>query len=70
MKQTFFQAFMAKYGRGDTGRPKDFFPRLHYTTVYRFDVERLSGKEQVLPPLYEQWPAKDMTKTPNARPDT
>jgi len=29
-------------------------------------VERMTGKEQVLPPLSEQWPAKDRTKTPNA----
>jgi uncharacterized protein len=26
----------------------------------------MTGKEQPLPPLCEQWPAKDRTKTPNA----
>jgi uncharacterized protein len=69
IKQRFFESFMSKYGKGDTGRPKSFFPRLRYTTVYRLEVERISGKEQVMPPMSEQWPAKDMTKTPNARPN-
>jgi hypothetical protein len=26
----------------------------------------MTGKETSLPPLSEQWPAKDRTKTPNA----
>jgi hypothetical protein len=34
--------------------------------VYAIAVERMTGKEQPLPPLSEQWPAKDRTKTPNA----
>jgi hypothetical protein len=28
----------------------------------------MTGKEMALPALSEQWPAKDRTKTPNARP--
>jgi len=34
--------------------------------VYAITAERITGKEQALPPLSEQWPAKDRTKTPNA----
>jgi hypothetical protein len=36
--------------------------------VYAIRIERMSGKEKSLPPLSEQWPAIDMTKTPNAFP--
>jgi uncharacterized protein len=35
-------------------------------TVYAIAVERMTGKEQSLPPLSEQWPATDRTKAPNA----
>ena len=31
-------------------------------------VERMTGKEMAMPPLSEQWPTKDRTKTPNALP--
>ena len=31
-------------------------------------VERMTGKETPLPPLSEQWPAKDRTKTPLVSP--
>jgi hypothetical protein len=34
---------------------------------YAIAVERMTGKEHPLPPLSEQWPAIDRTKTPNAR---
>ena len=57
---------MAKYGNAGTKRPKGFFPRIDIITVYAIAVERITGKEQALPPLSEQWPAKDRTKTPNA----
>ncbi|MGH6641721.1 MAG: pyridoxamine 5'-phosphate oxidase family protein [Bradyrhizobium sp.] len=67
-KQRFCEALMAKYGKPDTERPKGFFPRLDAITVYAIAVERMTGKEMALPPLSEQWPAKDRTKTPNARP--
>ena len=59
---------MAKYGKPNSIRPINFFPRLDAITVYCLDVERITGKQQALPPLGEQWPAKDRTKTPNARP--
>jgi hypothetical protein len=57
---------MAKYGKPDTQRPKGFFPRIDLITVYAIAVERMTGKEQTMLPLSEQWPAKDRTKTPNA----
>jgi hypothetical protein len=65
-KQRFYEALMAKYGKAETKRVKAFFPRIDATTVYAIAVERMTGKEQPLPPLSEQWPAKDRTKTPNA----
>ena len=68
IKQRFCEALMAKYGKPDTQRPKGFFPRIDVITVYAVAVERMTGKEMALPPLSEQWPAKDRTKTPNARP--
>ena len=67
-KQRFCESLMAKYGKPDTGRPKGFFPRIDLITVYAISVERMTGKEMALPALSEQWPAKDRTKTPNARP--
>ncbi len=66
MKQRFCEVLMEKYGKPETERPKGFFPRLDAITVYAIAVERMTGKEQALPPLSEQWPAKDRTKTPNA----
>ena len=68
VKQRFCEALMAKYGKSDSTRPKGFFPRIDAITVYAIAVERMTGKEMALPALSEQWPAKDRTKTPNARP--
>jgi nitroimidazol reductase NimA-like FMN-containing flavoprotein (pyridoxamine 5'-phosphate oxidase superfamily) len=68
VKQRFCEALMEKYGKPETKRPKGFFPRIDAITVYAITVERMTGKEQSLPPLSEQWPAKDRTKTPNALP--
>jgi nitroimidazol reductase NimA-like FMN-containing flavoprotein (pyridoxamine 5'-phosphate oxidase superfamily) len=65
-KQRFCEALMAKYGKPETQRPKGFFPRIDAITVYAVAVERMTGKETALPPLSEQWAAKDRTKTPNA----
>jgi nitroimidazol reductase NimA-like FMN-containing flavoprotein (pyridoxamine 5'-phosphate oxidase superfamily) len=67
-KQRFCEALMVKYGKPETDRPKGFFPRIDAITVYAISVERMTGKEMALPALSEQWPAKDRTKTPNARP--
>ncbi|MBN9490837.1 MAG: pyridoxamine 5'-phosphate oxidase family protein [Alphaproteobacteria bacterium] len=67
LKQRFCDALMAKYHGRDVGRPKGFYPRLDGITVYAITVERLTGKETALPPSAEQWPARDNTKTPNAK---
>ena len=67
-KSRFFDALLAKYGTGTPGRPQGFYPRLDEVTVYAIAVERLTGKHCPLPPLSEQWPALDRTKSPNARP--
>ena len=66
IKQRFCEALMEKYGKPESQRPKGFFPRIDVITVYAIAVERMTGKEMALPPLSEQWPAKDRTKTPNA----
>ena len=68
IKQAFCEQLMDKYGKPDTIRPKNFFPRLDWISVYRIEIEHMVGKEQILPPLDEQWPAKDRTKTPQASP--
>lgn len=65
-KQRFCELLMDKYGKPETQRPKGFFPRLDVITVYAVAVERMTGKEQIMLPMSEQWPAKDRTKTPNA----
>src|SRR5438094_1597244 len=67
-KQRFCERLMEKYGKPNSIRPKNFFPRLDVISVYAMSVERMTGKQRLLPGLSEQWPAKDRTKTPNARP--
>jgi uncharacterized protein len=64
-KTAFFDAFMAKYGKRDSGRPERFYPRLGDVTVYAIAPERITGKETPLPAVSEQWPALDRTKSPN-----
>ena len=66
-KIRFFDGLLAKYGTGVPGRPKSFYPRLNEVTVYALTVERITGKHCPLPPVSEQWPALDRTKTPNAK---
>jgi hypothetical protein len=67
-KAAFFDAFMAKYRSGGSGRPKGFYPRLDEVTVYAMALERITGKQCPLPAPEERWPAVDRTKSPNARP--
>jgi hypothetical protein len=67
-KQKFFDALMSKYRAGETTRPKSFYPRIDHIILYALEIERLTGKEVVLPDISGQWPALDRTKTPNARP--
>ena len=67
-KAKFFDLLLEKYGTGVPGRPKGFYPRLDEVTVYSMAIERVTGKHCLLPPVSEQWPALDRTKTPNAKP--
>jgi uncharacterized protein len=66
VKQRFCEALMQKYGKPDTIRPKNFFPRLDIITVYAMTIERITGKECALPA--QQWPEVDYTRTPDAKP--
>ena len=68
IKQRFFAALMAKYRTAGAPRPKEFFPRIDQIALYRFAIERITGKQIVLPDIAGQWPALDRSKTPNARP--
>jgi nitroimidazol reductase NimA-like FMN-containing flavoprotein (pyridoxamine 5'-phosphate oxidase superfamily) len=53
VKQRFCEASMAKYGKPETQRAKGLFPRIDIITVYAVAIERMTGKEQALPPLSE-----------------
>ena len=64
----FFIELMRKYGDPSLQRPPAFFPRLGEVTVYAIAIERLTGKEQVLPEVSQRWPALDRTKSPRAIP--
>jgi nitroimidazol reductase NimA-like FMN-containing flavoprotein (pyridoxamine 5'-phosphate oxidase superfamily) len=66
-KQRFFEALMRKYAKRGADRPAGFFPRIDQVTLYAVNVERMTGKETPLPDVAEQWPARDHTKSPNAR---
>jgi nitroimidazol reductase NimA-like FMN-containing flavoprotein (pyridoxamine 5'-phosphate oxidase superfamily) len=68
IKQRFFRALMAKYRSVGAPRPKDFFPRIDHIALYQLAIDRISGKEIVLPDIAGQWPAIDRSKTPTARP--
>ncbi len=67
-KEAFCRALMAKYAPNDGSRPQGFFPRLAQISVYAVAVERLTAKRTPLPAVSEQWPAKDRSATPDARP--
>jgi uncharacterized protein len=67
IKQRFFAALMAKYRIAAAPRPKDFFPRIDQIALYQLALDRISGKQIVLPDIAGQWPALDRSKTPNAR---
>jgi uncharacterized protein len=68
-KQLFCERLMEKYGKANSIRPKNFFPRLDIINVYAMTISRMTGKEKALPDLCEQWPNKDRTRTPDARPE-
>jgi nitroimidazol reductase NimA-like FMN-containing flavoprotein (pyridoxamine 5'-phosphate oxidase superfamily) len=67
-KMRFFDALMAKYGDPAWQRPAGFYPRLEGITLYAIAVERINGKETVLPAVPQRWPAVDRTASPDARP--
>ncbi len=67
-KQAFCDALMAKYGDDGWDRPEGFYPRLKQITVYAIEIERMTGKANPLPGVSDQWPAKDYSATPNAKP--
>jgi uncharacterized protein len=67
-KKAFFDALMEKYGDRNLDRPRGFFPRLDQVTVYAITIERMTGKETPLPPMQDQFPAADNTKSPDAVP--
>lgn len=62
-KKAFFDTLMKKYASHDVGRPQSFYPRLDQVTVYAIAIERMTGKETLLPPVEKQWPAADNTKS-------
>lgn len=62
----FFTRFMTKYAPPDSwGREVGSFPRIPATTIYAIAVESITGKHGALPPLSDQWPAKNYTLSPN-----
>jgi uncharacterized protein len=63
VKQRFCESLMAKYGKPETKRPKGFFPRIDVITVYAIALERITGKEQALPPF----PSSGLRKTGRRR---
>jgi uncharacterized protein len=67
-KQQFLDALMAKYADPAWERPRNFYPRIDAITVYAIDVERITGKQIVLPTVSQRWPARDRSMTPNAQP--
>lgn len=67
-KAAFFDALMAKYARPGWQRPASFYPRLADVTVYRLEVQHLTGKHTALPAASQQWPQLDRTRTPQAVP--
>jgi nitroimidazol reductase NimA-like FMN-containing flavoprotein (pyridoxamine 5'-phosphate oxidase superfamily) len=69
LKSGFFDRFMEKYYGEDKSRKAGFYPRLDEVTVYAMSVDRMTGKQPVLPAPDQQWPARDQTKSPQAKPD-
>jgi nitroimidazol reductase NimA-like FMN-containing flavoprotein (pyridoxamine 5'-phosphate oxidase superfamily) len=67
-KARFFDRFLAKYADPGWARPKGFYPRLDEVCVYAITPERITGKKGPLPAKAEQWPARNLTKSPGAVP--
>lgn len=57
-QRRFYRAFMEKYAPAASwGRPRDAFPRMHGTIVYAITPDRITGKQNMLPPLDARWTA-------------
>ena len=69
-KSRFFDRFLAKYADISWNQPKSFYPRLDQVTVYRVELERVTGKRNPLLPMTERWPARNRTRSPGAMPPT
>jgi uncharacterized protein len=69
-KSHFFDRFLAKYADARWNQPKSFYPRLDQVTVYRVELERVTGKRNQLLPMAERWPARNRTKSPGIVPPT
>ena len=67
-KERFCDGLMEKYGKKEWKRPEHFYPRIDQIAVYGIAIERITGKETLLPVAAEQWPGVDRTKTPHAEP--
>jgi uncharacterized protein len=65
-KARFFDRLMAKYADPKWQRPKSFYPRLDMVTVYAIEIERVTGKRGPLLAVGDQWPARNLTKSPGA----
>jgi len=68
LKTRFCVELMRKYADPSWDRPRDFFPRLGEIDVYAMTIDRLTGKQQLLPEISQRWPALDRTKSPHAMP--
>jgi nitroimidazol reductase NimA-like FMN-containing flavoprotein (pyridoxamine 5'-phosphate oxidase superfamily) len=65
-RMRFFDRLLAKYGDPAWKRPESFYPRLAEVVVYAILLDRVTGKKNPTPPLDEQWPVRDRTKSPGA----
>ncbi len=61
-KKAFFDALMKKYGGSKWDRPKGVYSRLDQVSVYAIAVERMTGKQTLLPAVPDRWPDAATTK--------
>jgi len=68
-QRRFFTAFMTKYAPADSwGREQGSFPRMGATVVYAIIPEVVTGKRGQLPAKSDQWPARNLTLSPEWQP--
>jgi uncharacterized protein len=64
-KRRFYEALLGKYAPPDSwGRERGSFPRLGSTIVYAITPEATTGKQGVLPAIADQWPNRNLTRSP------